>query len=532
MSSEITENDHKILADLAYLDLQDELLELYDEGEMTIGRLAEFYYGTPDQLKGLEGRFRTEAEFQQYVATIESLSNPSSKFYDWKIADYTNNNHETGFVAYTFEPNDREAVIAIRGSEPLTEPAHLNTDWKNNGSTLYKDLSVQQDEARNYFNEIGEHYDSISAAGHSLGGNDTLAGGLLADEAVRDKIWALRTFNAPGFNKEFLVTYQDNISEMKSRIQEFQNEDDVVSSIMYNPTEPIIIVTSMMVTEGMKRVFDPFVFLQDSHALKHMPSDAEGNLIRKEYQIKNFSNHFVANLTKGTQMLPNPLLGGFVEAVFALVNGRVNLDNYVKAGLLLTVIAPLPTLAAGLVTIKTIVTAVAAVLLVTLAVTAVEVAAMAVEQFTRKVYEKVNNYLNELFARMVVGALAAAIKIAEFKEMLKQEVNAFLAKVAEGFVKWWKSVSGGDRGVIEVNTGHLQSVAARLANVQQRINRVDDRLNSLRRMAALDDKLSVAFLDFRVGYDHDLKNIINYLHFTANKLEESERRLSWKAREI
>lgn len=535
MPSTITENDHKILADLAYLDIpkNSQLERDYLDGKLTIGQLATYHAQKLEtDTNSLAGRFRSEEDYKQYQQTVLSLTQSTSKYSDWTIGNYVNNNDSTGFVAFTFVPKQGEAVIAFRGSEAMDDPRHLNTDWDNNGTTLYKVETVQQAEAIEYLNKIGEKYDSLSVTGHSLGGNNSLAGSLLANDEIRDKIWTVRTFNAPGFNNEFINANEDRIAEMGSRIYEFQNEDDLVSSIMYNPTEPIIIETNMKIADGLKRLLDPLLQLTDSHALRHMAAGDDGSLIRKDYQMKNFTNHFISNLTQGFQMLPNSFLDGFVHTTFAFLNGRVNTDNLMKGALLLTVISPLGTLAAGIVTIKTIVTAAAVILLVTTAMTLRDYVFMAVEQFSRKVHEKVTNYLEEVFAKMVIGGIKLAISIHQFKEMVMEQVNAFLAKAAGAVAKWWKSISGGGREVIEVNTGQLRAVASRLARIQQRIDRVDSRLNSLRKMAQLDDKISIAMLDFRVGYDYELRNAIHYLNFTAAKIDELERTLSWKARGI
>ncbi|WP_210364464.1 Mbeg1-like protein [Bacillus sp. REN3] len=460
------------------------------------------------------------------------LSNPSSKYYNWKIADYTNKNESSGFVAYTIEPTDKEAVIVMRGSEPFDQPEHLNTDWDNNFHTLHEVPTIQQADAMEYYNRIGKKYDVISSAGHSLGGNVALSGAFLADPEIREKIWAIRTFNAPGFNKEFLNKHEEPINELAGRIYEFQNEDDVVSSLMYNPTKPIIIETNMKTSEGIFRLSDPIKYLLDSHALRHMAVKEDGTLRRKDYQLKNFTNHFVSNLTKSFQILPNPVLGGFVETTFALINGRVNLEGLMKGALLLTMIAPAAVLAAGVVTVKAIAIAAAAILVVTMAVTLREYTMMAIEQFTQKIYAQINAFMDNLFEKMVLSARAAATKLAEFKNMVNEQVTIFLAKTTAGFVKWLKSVTGGAREMIQVNTGHLRAIAERLSSIQHKINRVDSRLDSLRKMAELDDKLSIAFIDFRMGNDYELRNVINYLNFTASKLDDAERKLSYQARGI
>lgn len=532
MTSNVTEVDHKVLAELVYLDIPEgsSLYRSYKRGNLTVGELVNFHKESPEELEKLRDRFSSDGDFEQFKATTIELSRDSSKYYDWKINHVENHNPTTGFVGYTFEPKEGAAIVAFRGSEDMAKPEHMNTDWKNNASLAYAEFAVQQIEATNYLNNIGGSYQSISVTGHSLGGNDALSGSVLADDAIRDKIWAVRTYNAPGFNKEFLNSNEDSIDEMKDRIQEFQNEDDIVSSIFYNLTTPIIIETNMKGSSGVKGLLDPLLKLTDAHALHHMSQLGEDGLLkRKDNQMKNFTCLFMENLTKGAQMLPDTLLKGFTETVFAYINGRVNLGNILKAGVVLAALSPVASFAVAAFTIKTLITAVVTVFVVTLAVTVGEIVYQAVQDFTRRLHQEVVAYMDQLFAQMVVSGIRFAIDINKFRKLVYEEVGSFFGGLGRSISKWWNSLGGTVYAEIRANTGSLRNIAGRLSGIQNKIYSVDSRLNTLRGLVEIEDKLGIVWLDMKVGYDYELRQCISYLHKAAEELEQAEQKIIAKA---
>jgi esterase/lipase len=84
-------------------------------------------------------------------------------------------------------------------------------DWQNNFTSIYAELTRQQEESKNYMEEYMSRYSQISVTGHSLGGNLALAVAVITNESIRNKITSSVTFNAPGFNSEFVETYREQI---------------------------------------------------------------------------------------------------------------------------------------------------------------------------------------------------------------------------------------------------------------------------------------------------------------------------------
>jgi Protein of unknown function (DUF2974) len=522
LSEQVTEIDHKILSDLVYKDIlnNDQLAEKYYFGELTVGDLVESYKKGLEDFDGINDRFQTPEELAAYKQSIHELTSGTSKYQDWKITNIVDNNKESGFVGYTFEPAPGQGVVAFRGSEDMADPANLN-DWKNNGSSVYEKLTWQQREALEYINKYGEKYGAISITGHSLGGNVTLASAVLAKSEIRDRITGVFTYNAPGFNKEFLDTNEAAIKEMTPRIKEFQNEDDLVSSLLYNLTTPIIIETSSVRSGGFKGMLDPFTKLMDAHALRHFAQE-NGQLKRSTSQDKNFSCRFIEKLTRGLQMLPNPLLKGFVETVFAVWSGAIKPKNLIIAAAALALLNPV----GAVITVKLLVQAVVVMLAVTLVATIADIVIENVQEFIDKLKAQVMTLivktvidLGKLYSKMAAG-------FRNFKNQLITEVKGFFSSLGDSVKKWWNAGKGGyAHSEIQVNIARLRELADRLSRVQQRVTSVDRSISALTGLVDLEDKLPMLLLQYKVGYDYDLMGCIQYLNRAADELEQCERQI-------
>lgn len=522
MAAKVTEIDHKILSDLVYFDIANNanLADISMERPLTVGDLINEYKTDLEDFDGMRERFRTPAEFEVYKQSMYELSSGKSKYQDWKITNVVDHNENSGFVGYTFEPEQGQAVIAFRGSEDMSDPANLN-DWKNNGSSVYEKLTWQQREAVEYVNTYGEKYGAISITGHSLGGNVTLASSVLAEQEIRNRITGVFTYNAPGVNKEFLDTNEAAIKEMAPRIKEFQNEDDLVSSLLYNLTTPIIIETSSVRSGGLKGILDPFTKLMDAHALHHFAQE-DGVLKRSSSQDKNFSCRFIEKLTRGLQKLPNPLLKGFVETVFAVWSGAIKPKNLIIAAAALALLNPV----GAVVTVKLLIQAVVVMLAVTLVATIADIVIENVQEFIDKLQAQVMTFivkttldLGKLYSKMANG-------FRDLKNQLIAEVKGFFSSLGDSVKKWWNAGKGGYvHSEISVNIARLRELADRLSRVQQRITRVDRSISALTGLVDLEDKLPMLLMQYKVGYDYDLMGCIQYLNRAADELEQCERQI-------
>lgn len=79
---------------------------------------------------------------------------------------------------------------------------------------------------------------------------------------------------------------------------------------------------------------------------------------------------------------------------------------------------------------------------------------------------------------------------------------------------------------IRVNTNTLRSYADRLYKVNQRIIKLDRRLDQLYTKVGLFDLWNLLQADLLTGYSWRLNRCINYLNDTAYEFEEAERSIS------
>lgn len=318
MTAEISEIDHMILAEVVYMDIPEGLQAAADRGTLTVGELVGHHIQTMDW-GAWAGRFEHADDFEAYKERMMGLTKPTSKFHGWKVLNPCNHNESSGFVAYTFEPNDSQAdsfaVAAFRGSEDIRIPQNL-PDWYNNATTVYAEYSVQQREALEYIRTAAAQHKALDVTGHSSGGNMALTVTAASDRLIRNRIRICRAFNAPGFNQEFLDCHQEGLADARDKIEEYQNENDLVSSFLYNLSPPVIIRSTARGSSD-NSLLKP---LNLDHHLLCFLQVKDGKLVRSDTGHKNVSAEILADLTQGLEKLPNPMLNGMVNMAFAIWN--------------------------------------------------------------------------------------------------------------------------------------------------------------------------------------------------------------------
>ncbi|WML60555.1 Mbeg1-like protein [Neobacillus sp. PS2-9] len=519
MPLELTEIDQLILAYIVYFDLSEKQKHAAINGTLTIGQLMKDNEAVLKDLKDFRPKFKTVAEFEHFQSIILSISDPKSKYYYWKIKDVDDQNTKTGFVAYTFEPLEGQAIMTFRGSEDMNNLNHFNTDWTNNFNTITSPLTIQQGKAIDYLNTNGPKYGSISLIGHSLGGNIAIAATVGASKEIRDKITNTTTFNAPGFNQTFQLSHRDEFHEMKSRIKELQNEKDYVSSILYNPTTPIIIEAT---------VDD----LTDNHFVHFMANDGV-NLKRKVPQKKDFTTQWIHNMTIDLEVLPDPMLEGLINTVVALKNMRIDYGGLIKAGLIMFVISPQATIAYAGVLVGTAALFAGAIVVggiivaaVALAQTVIPIVVEEVSKFVSAVYNKVVGMVNYVIDGLVHTAVAAGKAIHDFSKAVSETISNVFSSLSNSIQKLWNSWFNPTYYLpINVDIYRLRNMAVQLQSIQNRLNTIDRRIDSLYTISDIIGSLKLLFNDWGIGNDGNIQNCINYINLAADGIENCERKL-------
>lgn len=321
------------LSQLVYLDVstvkETSLSELYDKkGSVTIEKLLDYYSTDPEGQAFIKERFPNDlngrSEADQWFELLNELKH-HEQMKNWKITNVQPNT-ETGFAAFTIEPNDpsNTKIVAFRGSEPMEDIKYWN-DWSNNLSTMYKLQSPQQAEAKKYMDKLLSQQTDLSSlylTGHSLGGNLALYSSFTLPEQQRDKLVTVTTFNAPGFNQDVIDRYQNAINSLitQGKMTEYRNDGDIVPALFINPSEGVYLKSSFKWSDYLGH-----------HSLFASVLNEEGTgfVLHDEQRFAPIPSR-VHNITQHVQDLPYDLRVMLVDMIDSIRTGEGPLFHKLK----------------------------------------------------------------------------------------------------------------------------------------------------------------------------------------------------------
>jgi len=516
MAYRITEADNKIISQLVYLNIDDagslSADYKYSQKLVSVNDLILYYTTDSEGIAWLKERFRTKDpksengyHYDEYHEWSQFLkSDELTKYRDWKITNVESDNQKegSGFVAYTFEPEKGQAVVAFRGSEPLEDPFYRN-DWDNNLTSIYALETRQQLKAKEYMEKYAEQYDQLTLTGHSLGGNLALYATITADSHIKEKIVTTDTFNAPGFNKEFLTSHKEELAKVTSKIREFQNKYDAVSSLLYNPTTPIIIDTLFKKKKSIAL---------ENHGLAYLMVDENGMFKRSVPQEKDFFSRWLEHFTQGLEQLPNFQLEGFVTTILAVWDGRVSMMDFLK--LEHPSNGQLSQFAKAMVVIGVI----------SYLVTLNEIIEDWIHEQLQQWYQQLEDYFQELFSQIGTSLSNELIR------SIYQELHQVFKRIADGVRELWGIGGAAYNSEIHVDLIALRNIASRLKAVQTKVQRVDRRLQTLSTLVDFEERFSVSWVGLRSDYEQDVYQCVRYVVNAIESFKDCESRLLQKAR--
>ncbi len=240
---------------------------------------------------------------------------------DYSIALSVDDNKGSGFAAIAIKDPFNEVTVAARGTEGFDV---FNSDASRrdvaSDVALAFSVSTQQQEAMEKFMRdlAKDNYDGYYFTGHSLGGNLANYGAITFKPL--DKVKGVVTFNAPGFNEAFISKYAGEIAAIHNKINNYQNEYDYVSSIMFVPGI-ITIVPSSKKEDGLFDFDDHLGF--DDHGLNNFTIE-NNEFAKKNPPIKSLqtdmAHHLVEELRWITGIKKHTLLVSVFE--ICIVCGR------------------------------------------------------------------------------------------------------------------------------------------------------------------------------------------------------------------
>lgn len=453
----------------------------------------------------------TPSEIEQF---IEECGN-------FFLVDVLDDNEESGYYGLVITPtlNSTEAIIASRGSESFFE--NLN-DWETDGSLIYEHETMQHEYLSSVI-ESGrlENYTDLHVTGHSLGGNNSLFLATATDLPIID----CRTFNAPGFNKEYIEAHSDKIDYMNELgiIKEYRHNRDVVSGILYNPSDPIYV-------KGRGEI-DFFC-----HDLIQLSFNEDGSISKSKNQNATLTPTLFTIITKALEMLPEGVNNSIIDCIFSILNGTASFSDWLLAGIItrgaVALICLNPKIV-GILVLACIVDILLAKGLNWIEETFSNIS-LWLEQLLSIIYETFMNALEEI-SRI----------LEDFKELMKELISKMkdlLNKIFDGirsFLDMFKDNSSNNNaygsenyGVLEVNFSELDLAINQMGSIKNQADAIQRKLNLINQKITAQRMFGSALtkISFTSGINPQL--IKEYLVNMKEELDRCERDINNKARKF
>jgi hypothetical protein len=432
---------------------------------------------------------KVETLYTQF--TKLSTTNPGLQ--DIKIVGYENHNpvgnttHDTktGFVGYAMEDSNGNRGFLFRGSE-MGWSDKLMVDMGDNVTSSMTGTSKQVEQAKEFFDTYKAEGQTNSLYGHSKGNN--LAGEVYVDNLELD-IYAYGVNGQP-------VYWFDKTKEQKEALRGDNydfiiHERDIVNGLGYVD----YVDTVVHLRDGVNRyTFAP-------HSLDTVDFDPDGNFVSTmesdivKRQLYTNAGALRAHVLQ--QLSHQRLTTLFSDPLGIEIFKQVSKSTYYYL----------------------------------------------VDTVKILMKSAVDNTLS--FAQTVKNKVVDAVaKVEKLAEKAKNQVSTWLNRVTETSLSIFQKITKGAAGFfgggagasydfsqIQITIPEIRRIAARLASIQQRVNSVDARLNSLIGLVDLDQKLTAWNIARQID-KNDLQGCIQALNQIASGFEQCESKIRQKAQSL
>ena len=155
----------------------------------------------------------------------------------------TQDNTPSGFAAFAVKDPGNNVTVACRGTEMgelANDPKIALADIGEDVSLAFSKQTGQQKDMDAFMADLKTGgYGSYSFTGHSLGGNLAMYGAITTVSA--GQVAQCTTYNAPGFNSDFLHDNASKIQSLKGKMLAYQNELDGVSPSFNVPGKVVVL---------------------------------------------------------------------------------------------------------------------------------------------------------------------------------------------------------------------------------------------------------------------------------------------------
>lgn len=218
------EVDSLILSMFSYLDMQDIVPALGEEGSVTVWAASKaFLTRYPDPKKTKMGVL-----IPKDIVKMMKAMRSTKRFGTLKMSGFVNvidPETELQFSATTFYLNDGTAVVTYRGTDDTL------VGWKEDMNMCFLPVVPAQTKALEYLNTVAkEHEGKLILAGHSKGGNLAVYAAVHSDAAIRERITAVYSNDGPGFGRNILD--DSDYLEIRPRICNLVPQSSVVGMLL------------------------------------------------------------------------------------------------------------------------------------------------------------------------------------------------------------------------------------------------------------------------------------------------------------
>lgn len=215
---------------------------------------------------------------------------------DYVIVKSVDKEKGSGFAAFAIRDPNNEVTVVCRGTEGFSLNEQSARDVRTDMQIATQLKTNQQRDMEHFIKDLEKDgYDGYYFTGHSLGGNLAMHGAIMLGDP--DKLKGTVTFNAPGFNGDYLKINAKRIHRIENKMTAYQNENDPVSSLYYTPGVHVVV--------------------EDANTINN-PSDLIGSHDIKSYRVNSEQKIFVKNKTGTKNPLIDSVLPYYTNIIFNL----------------------------------------------------------------------------------------------------------------------------------------------------------------------------------------------------------------------
>lgn len=229
-----------------------------------------------DQLSNVE---------RQYLQELSESDRFSGLTVDHSIGDTGTNGANTRILV--LGSGDGHAIVSVQGTNGTV------VDWQTNGKFAESRPTSEETWVASVVDVYAREYKSIDLTGHSQGGREAVTTAILMSPENRGKITRIVSNDGPGYSRDFIDRYGQQIKEIEGKVLNIRPTDSKVGELLHSVGE----IQYVKVIDVVNTERDGAVKNCDHHEGITWYIDQDGNYITAE-------GHDLYTWTSLTQLTP------------------------------------------------------------------------------------------------------------------------------------------------------------------------------------------------------------------------------------